>query len=390
MPNETFQEWFCLKNRATFTIDPRINPDDAQFYFGRAEIRDRIRRQVSRAFLDPQVPKMMVYGPYGCGKTQTLYHIAWDLVANKPSSCNGKPHVVHLDIEVNSKSGADLWHLQLMESLGMQTVQGWIQELYGKAPNFEAEIAKLSQDPNIIQGFKQLRGSGEIAFTTWRWLAGQKLASKELQEIKVTRNMSDVGAGDLVAILQSIGNLARTIGYCLMFFVDEMEELLNVKTGDAAESWHQYARKLSENANSSVGFVLGFKADTLDEAPRMLIRQDIISRLGKNCIIDLPPLPSTANVKLFLEEMLARLVDQTAGEKLVQGGPPTSVKGTFPFTTSAFELLCDYACQDPIKSTPRNIIKAISECAIAAWDAVPRKRLVDDAIINEIAPIVFG
>jgi len=51
-------------------------------------------------------------------------------------------------------------------------------------------------------------------------------------------------------------------------------------------------------------------------------------------------------------------------------------------------LLCDYACQDVIKSTPRNIIKTINECAIAAWDA--QKDVVDDDIVNEIAPIIFG
>ena len=385
-----FQDWFCLKNRATFTIDPRINPDDAQFYFGRDEIRQRIRKQVSRAFLDPQVPKMMVYGPYGCGKTQTLYHMAWDLKTNKPASCKGKPYVVHLNIEVNSKSGADLWHLQLMEALTMQTVQAWLQVLFSKSQDFDSDVAALSPDVNIIQGFKQLRGSGEIAFTTWRWLSGQKLTSKELQEIKVTRNMSDVGVGDLVAILQSTGNLARAVGHCLIFFVDEMEELQNVKTGDAADSWHQYARKMSENANSSVGLVIGFKADTIDDAPRMLIRQDILSRLGKNNLIDLPPLPSTANVKQFLEEMLAHLLDQDAAEKVIQAESLPSVKGTFPFTASAFELMCDYACQDSIKATPRNIIKSISECAIAAWDATPKKRVIDDSIVNEIAPIVFG
>jgi hypothetical protein len=48
-----------------------------------------------------------------------------------------------------------------------------------------------------------------------------------------------------------------------VFFIDEMEELQNVRTGDAAESWHQYIRKLADNANSSVGFVIGFKADEM-------------------------------------------------------------------------------------------------------------------------------
>src|SRR5437016_2184517 len=104
MPDTEFKDWFCLHKRDTFTIDPKIHEKDARFYFGRKELWARMRRQVVRAFLDPQVPKMMIYGPYGSGKTQTLYHIAHDIVANTPDSAKGKPHVVHLDIEVNSKS----------------------------------------------------------------------------------------------------------------------------------------------------------------------------------------------------------------------------------------------------------------------------------------------
>jgi hypothetical protein len=53
--------------------------------------------------------------------------------------------------------------------------------------------------------------------------------------------------------------------------------------------------------------------------------------------------------------------------------------------------MCDYACQDPHKSTPRNIIRTINECAITAWDATPaKKRVIDDAIVNDIAPVIFG
>ncbi len=217
MPNETFQDWFCLKNRATFTIDPKVNPDDAKLYFGREPLRERIRKQVSRAFIDPQVPKMMFYGAYGSGKTQTLYHMAWDMAANKPASCKGQPHVVHLDIEVQSKSSADTWHLQMTEALEMGTVQGWLQTLYNGSSNFDQEVAKLTPDANLQMGFKELRGGGDSAFTAWRWLTGQDLSTGELQDIKVTRTLGDVGVGDLVSATIALGHLARAVGRELDF-----------------------------------------------------------------------------------------------------------------------------------------------------------------------------
>lgn len=384
----TFKDWFCLNNRETFTIDPKVNPADARFYFGRDPLRDRLKKQISRAFIDPQVPKIMIYGAYGSGKTQTLHHLAYELATNPPASCKGRPHVVHLDIEVQSKSLADQWHLQMMEALGMAKVQEWLQQLFAKSSGFDKEVENLAGDPNIAMALKELRGGGTQAFTAWRWLTGQKLPASDLQSIKVTRNLVDVGVGDMVATLQALGRIARAVDACLIFFVDEMEELINIKQGDAAESWHQYMRKLTDNSNSSVGCIIGFKAVTVDEAPKMLVREDILSRISRVNLIELETLSAPANVKAFVDEMLKHLTCQSDAEKKIQNEALPSTTQTYPFTASAFDLLCDYACQDAIKSTPRNIIRTINECAIAAWDS--QKKVIDDDLVNEIAPIVFA
>jgi len=386
--SNTFKDWFCLNGRETFTIDAKVNPTDARFYFGRDPLRDRMKRQMNHAFVDPQVPKMMIYGAYGSGKTQTLYYLAHELVTNAPKACKGKPHIVHLDIEVQARAMADLWHVQMTEALGMTTVQGWLQELFSKTANFDQEVEKITADPNIATAFKQLRGGGDLAFNAWRWLTGQKLTARELQEIKVTRNLVDVGVGDMVSALQAMGNLARSVQKCLVFCIDEMEELRNIRAGDAAESWHQYAKKLADSSNSSVGFIICFFAVVLNDAPEVLIRGDVKRRISAANIVELDALSSPPNVKTFVQEMLTQLIDQGRAEKLIQKEGLPSTTQTYPFGATAFDLLCDFACQDVIKSTPGNIIRGISECAIAAWDA--QKRIIEDDIVNEIAPIVFG
>ena len=384
-----FKNWFCLKERESFTIDPKINPSDAKFYFGRTQLDDRMKNQIKRAFIDPQVPKVMVWGPYGCGKTQTLYYLADWMKNETPESCKGKPHTVHVEIEVRSKSTAAEWHLQNMEALGMGTVQAWLNTIYPKhRDDFDVELRKLTSDPNVVKAFMHLVGTDDKAYGAWRWLSGQALTSKELQEFQVTRNLGSVGVGDLVAALQSCGALAAAVGSRLVFFIDEMEELQNVRTGDAAESWHQYIRKLADNANSFVGFVIGFKADTRDDAPEVLVRGDVSSRISTNNYIELETLAAPANVQQFVREMLDHLIDQEEAETRIQADALPSTKDTYPFTANAFELMCDYACQDVIKSTPRNIIRTINECAIAAWDS--QKKVIDDDIVNEIAPIIFG
>src|SRR3990172_894219 len=161
-------------------IDPAVTSSDAQFYFGRDTKREQMLKQLARSFIVPGVPKMMIWGAYGSGKTQTLHHLAYQLRTKPPASCKCTPHVVHLYIEVQSRSMANQWHLQMMEALGMATVQGWLQALFAKSTNFEQEVEKLAGDPNLAMALKQLRGGGDLAFNAWRWLTGAKLVPKEL------------------------------------------------------------------------------------------------------------------------------------------------------------------------------------------------------------------
>ena len=122
--------------------------------------------------------------------------------------------------------------------------------------------------------------------------------------------------------------------------------------------------------------------------PRGSLFARTFSRIGAHNYIELDTLAAPANVKQFVEEMLAHLIDQNQANQRIQSDALPSTTQTYPFTASAFELLCEYACQDAVKSTPRNIIKTINECAIAAWDA--QKKVIDDSNVNEIAPIIFG
>jgi hypothetical protein len=85
---------------------------------------------------------------------------------------------------------------------------------------------------------------------------------------------------------------------------------------------------------------------------------------------------------------LLNFVDRKAAEEKIQQQGLAVSLDTYPFDADAFEKLCDYASQDPVKALPRNIIKSINECAISAWDV--EKAVIDVEIVNEIASLVFG
>jgi hypothetical protein len=389
---EDFAKWFCLNNRQNFTIDPQVNPEDAQYYFGRNDIKERLQKQIRHAFVAPGIPKMMVWGPYGSGKTQTLYYLEYFLKTQPPSSIKGTPDTIYTTVEMREKSTAALLHMQLMEVLGKNTVAGWVRRLFDDVREFDKALLELvtnDNDTNIVLAMRELRAPGDSSLVAWRWLTGQVLTNSELNSLQLTRNLGQLGAGDMVEALVAVGRLARKVGARLIFLVDEMEELHNVKAGDAAESVHQYLRRLAEPANASVGFLFGFKADVYDDAPPILRRGDIEGRVGKSNYIDIPPLPAVSDVKKFVRELLKNLTMEAEVQARIAALSLNNTEvGVFPFETTAFEMLADYATQDISRALPRYIINAINECAIQAWDE--EKPLIDEAIVNTVAPFVFA
>ena len=345
--------------------------------------------QINRSFIDPGIPKIVLFGAYGSGKTQTLHHIDYILANDPPRSLQYKARSVHVVLEMGSKSTHKEWHLQLMEALSRDTVTEWVERAFTETANWDEFLKATLVDANLVQAIKNLRGGGEPPLTAWKWLSGQKLTGAELQRLNLTRSLGDVGSGDMVNALAALGRLAtESSNEKLIFLMDEAESFRNIRDSDAVESVHNYLRRLAEPQNSSLGFVISTFANIEDDMPPIITRQDVRSRVSASNYLEIPPLPGVEDVKAFLEELLRELIDQDAAEARIQKKGLRSTRETYPFDAEAFDILCDYASQDPVKTLPRNIIHAVNECAISAWDV--DELTVDTDIVHQVAPLVFS
>lgn len=382
-----FKTHFCLDKRDSFTIDPMITESDAKFYFGRDEIIGHITSQLTRGFVDPGVPKILLFGAYGTGKTQTLHHLSYLLQTKPPRSLGNSPHIVYLIVEMSSRSDARDWHFQILEALSKSAVSTWVEQSFSRETDLDKFLASIAQDDNLVSALKNLRGGGDPPLTAWRWLTGQKLSSQELQRLNLTRNLGEVGSGDLIAVLVCLGRLARSNGETLIFLMDELESFANITNADAIESVHNYLRRLAEPQNASAGLILSIYATTRDSMPEIFTRQDVVTRIGNQSFIEIFSFPSVEDVRRFSGDLLHHLVDQGQAEERIRSlGLSVSLE-TYPFTAEAFELFCDYASQDPARSLPRSIIHGINECAIAAWD--DDSPTIEEQTVHDIAPLVF-
>jgi len=382
-----FKELFCLKERESFTIEPKINPDDARFYFGNPDIESRLASLLARSFIDPGVPKMVIYGAYGCGKTQTLHHIAYMLRTNPPRSLKLRPRTVEVVLEMSSKSDYLDWHLQLVEGLGKDAVSDWVQNVFLKVPDFDEFLKNEIGERNLVQAISNLRGSGDFPLIAWRWICGHKLSPGDLQRLSLTRNLGDTGSVDLVTVLVGIGRLAEADGEKLIFLMDEAESFQNITNPDARESVHNYMRRLAEPENSTVGLILSSFVLTADQLGETIYRLDVRSRIGQNNYMEILPLETIEDVRYFVQQLLTELIDRDQAEQRIQQEGLKTSLNTFPFNAEAFDLFCDYASQEPTRALPRNIIKALNECAISAWDA--DQNVIEEYLVHEVVPWVF-
>ncbi|NVM23401.1 MAG: hypothetical protein HWN68_16650 [Desulfobacterales bacterium] len=380
-----FREWFCLKERESFIIDPKINETDAKFYFGQDNVKQKITRQLRHSYVGG-VPKMLLVGQYGSGKTQMLFYVRHLLLNQPPPTLKLKPRIVMLDIEMKSKSNHKDLHLQLMESISKGVVSDWVGSIAKKGLNLEEELRKIFDDENVVQALVKLIVGG-IDYVAWRWLTGQDLSIKELEQLRVTRNLGQIGAGAMVDELVGIGRLAELFGEKIVFLMDEAERFLNVGDSDALNALEDYFRDLSEKRNASVGFFVAGTAGGLDETARFLQSGAVITRIGMQNVILIPPIPTLDDVKSFVTQMLSEIIDQTVADRTIKENDLGVPLATYPFDADSFDLFCEYASQDITKAVPRNIINAINECAIIAWDE--QKRVIDSDIVTGIAPLVF-
>jgi hypothetical protein len=291
-----------------------------------------------------------------------------------------------LAIEMKSKSNHQDLHLQLMEGIGKGVVTEWVRSISKKGLVLEEELRKIFSDENIVQALIKLIVGG-MDYIAWRWLTGQDLSNKELEQLCVTRNLGQIGSGAMVDELVGIGRFAELLGEKIIFLIDEAERFLSVQNIDALNALEDYFRELSENRNDTIGFFVAGTASNLEDTAPFLHSDSVLTRMGKQNVVIIPPIPSLDDVKSFITQMLSEIIDQSQADKNIKDNSLGIPLATYPFDTDSFDLLCEYASQDSYKTIPRSIINAINECAITAWDE--QKRIINSDIVNGIAPLVF-
>ena len=361
-------ERFCLKgDRKNFTINFRINHEDRAAYFGKRKINEEIIEDIRERYMMGNQPKKYVYGQYGVGKTHTLFNIKYKLEESPEAKAITDYQVkcCFIDAEFKEKTNYNYLHAQMMEALTLEKIREVIDEYLAKnaGPALEDKLRDDFGDANIARAIRALGYAGE-PITLWKWLCGGSLTAAELTSYNLTKNMDTIS--EMYRVLAGIVRLFVDKGIYYLFLLDEMEGLTNIRNQDCRESFHDAFRRLADDDNSVVGFIVSIYAMQEEEMPDFVFREDIKTRLNKANIHHLEYLAHDDDVRQFLKDLFELVIDDDKKQKREKHGQIPSEMKFFPLTDEAMEELVNLAISAPTASLPRNFISALNEGAVHA------------------------
>lgn len=359
---------FCLKGkRRNFTINFRVSREDRAAYFGRRKINEEIIRDIRQRYMMGSQPKKFLYGQYGVGKTHTLFNIQYELEESQEAEeiTDYKVKCCLIETEFKEKTDYNYLHARMMEALTLEKIREVISDYIARhaGPNLEDTLRRDFGDANVARAIRALSYAGE-PITIWKWLCGGSLSASELTQYSLTKNMDTIA--EMHRVLVGIVRLFVNQGTYYLFLLDEMEGLRKISKNDCRESFHDAFRKLADDENDTVGFIVSIYAMQEEDIPQWIFEEDIKTRLNKANIHELKYLAHDDDVRIFLKDLFALVIDEHKKEERVKQGHIPQGLEYYPLTDDAIDELVNLAIGAPTASLPRNFISALNEGAVHA------------------------
>jgi hypothetical protein len=394
------REYYHLK-KDTFTVNPDT---DAAVYFGGAELESRIRERILRDLnQDRAVPKFMIFGPYGGGKTHNLRHIEY-VLGTDAALRDGLPHLRPLRYELAPIRSKERWttvHTRIMNAIGFEVVREAAATVLGTPERATDPLPHLVEERVLRYGetaiqasqaqiFRNLLFGGRQATLSWEWLKGRKLTVDETQMLATQANLEE--PADLIHALLNVASLVRAgTDEKLLILMDEGEALGNITNADSIMEFEFSFRRLFDDDNDVLGLIIAFEhTPGLGRVPAVLDYEAIRRRVGyDDGYIDLTGhLAAAENAKRFIFDLLQHLVDQQAAAQTIDEQGLATEPEFFPFDEDAIDLVAEFASSDPQNSLPSQIIQKMQAAVLNAWlgrdQSSDDRRLVDEAVITPV------
>ena len=212
-----------------------------------------------------KVPKYVVYGSFGIGKTHFLYHL------KKLVSDVSEPIYLQTPPSHRRTSFTEFYGAVLSE-IGRTRVM----DVLGKGAAKPGKLRKLGMSEDLALVVENAI-KNDKTFLLWKFLSGIRLKSSEADDLETIH--TELAPDDAVAILNALGALNEEAGgKPLLLLVDEFESTSNIG-GDARVVFTEAVRSLVDES-SRVGVVFAVTARALAEMPGPIDYEPVRRRIG--------------------------------------------------------------------------------------------------------------
>jgi hypothetical protein len=302
-------------------------------------------QECKRRLVLNQMPKFLLGGEYGSGKTHMANFIANSLHDRYP----GKIEIIRIDIgEIHQKTGFEYLYEKIitnffsLDKLREIHAEWHTKKVFAAAPDpyitgqedLTAIFSKVGNKDAYHNVAKAIQlHSTEVAIEGWKGIKG---------------NIHD--AAEKVRMLDSLSRFfTEGTGKHLMMVIDQGNNLDTVSNKDSQSSWLTATLEMAEDGNSSFGWIIitGTEGDT----PEWWQNYQVITRLGgpvSAAIQELTNLDDPDMLEGFLMDLIKQTTDsveiQRRWDDSDRGYTTAEINGEtfacnkYPFTEEAFEL----------------------------------------------------
>lgn len=354
-------------SRPNFILDPESDWE----CFARRDINVGAIVEGLRIDLVTRVaPKRLLWGPYGGGKTHTLYRTLHEL--GKLTTI----HPVRVECPDLSKRSTfnELYRDGVMPVFGEESVVGLLERAIEQVPvarrdEYLRRLREFLGDEPLAKAVAQLMNPNFERLRLWAWISGIPLSRGELNDLGQTQDLSSGEPARLADMIVLIGKVMKKVdGKTLVLCLDEMERVRAVSS-DLITTFVTGFTRLMDPNQRDVAVLLGCSASLFDEMPDIFARNGpVVSRLGAQATIEIPHIPDP-DVDGFIRQVIGYVRDNNAELNALISNAKGSHKENldqefFPFTTEAIQAMKSRLSRD---MTPREITIAMTQAAGRAY-----------------------
>lgn len=384
MPTPRLREWFHLKNEFTsFKLDPRLDLH-ARLLFGDRDrdLRQKLLLLMRECAYGERGFHAIVWGPAGRGKT----HLAKNLSLSTREE--GLPmETVYVDCPTirSAKEPLETFFGAVFRSINPRVVKRFVTKFVEEVPNHPEWRERILNELNGNQSVYKVICDGLVlpnetmVRSILGWLGGQEFNIENIST-DAPRQIDD---GE--AIARNLGALGEMLllseGKNLIFLVDEAERLGTIQSGEQYWVWLSALRESFRRP--PVGLLLFVIATGEDFIPRILVENEIYSRIGSGNVFSSPPF-AMPDAESFLRQLLDGLVQRhpippTLQQVLTDTGEPAE---SYPFTQSAFEEFIQHHSIGTQESKPQELLNNLERAAQRAITL--NKKLIDHEVLQQV------